>query len=163
MHQNTTHFTSKADNTQGSIGTTTIVPYGILQIHGWINPRSAEKTEMTDSDKEKMFKALWESINDINTRTKSNQNSTVLIEIVYAEQHFKIYGADRLIKITPKNGKSSEQIRSMEDYDLDFSELTKLQENSKVAEIRYYTDINDVEDKFSKLDKFKAMHFYKNQ
>ena len=70
MHQNTTHFTSKADNTQGSIGTTTIVPYGILQIHGWVNPRSAEKTGLTNADKEKMFKALWESVNDINTRSK---------------------------------------------------------------------------------------------
>jgi CRISPR-associated protein Csh2 len=163
MHQNTTHFTSKAENTQGSIGTTTIVPYGILQIHGWVNPRSAEKTGLTDSDKKKMFKALWESVNDINTRTKSNQNSTLLIEIVYAEQHYKVYGADRLIKITPKNGKSSEQIRSMEDYDFDFSKLTELQENYKVAEIRYYTDISEVADKFSEFDKFKSMNFYKNQ
>jgi CRISPR-associated protein Csh2 len=163
MHQNTTHFTSKAENTQGSIGTTTIVPYGILQIHGWVNPRSAEKTGLTDSDKKKMFKALWESVNDINTRTKSNQNSTLLIEIVYAKQYYKIYGADRLIKIMPKNGKSSEQIRSMEDYDFDFSKLTALQENSKIAEIRYYTDIDEVADKFSEFKKFKSMNFYKNQ
>lgn len=162
MHQNTTHFTSKADNTQGSIGTTTIVPYGILQIHGWVNPRSAEKTGLTDVDKEKMFKALWESVNDINTRTKSNQNSTLLLEIIYAEQYYKVYGADRLIKIVPKNGKSSEQIRSMDDYDFDFSKLIELQENQKVAEVRYYTDIDEIAEKFSKLSKFKSMDFYKN-
>lgn len=163
MHQNTTHFTSKAENTQGSIGTTTIVPYSILQIHGWVNPRSAEKTGLTDIDKEKMFKALWESVNDINTRSKSNQNSTLLVEIVYAEQHYKIYGADRLIKIIPKNGKTSEQIRSMEDYDFDLSKLIVLQENPKVKAIRYYTDIDEIVTTFSKFDKFKSMDFYINQ
>jgi len=163
MHQNTTHFTSKADNTQGSIGTTTIVPYGLIQIHGWVNPRSAEKTGLTNADKEKMFKALWESVNDINTRSKSNQNSTLLIEIVYTKPHYKVYGVDRLVKITPKNGKTSEQIRSMEDYDFDFSKLTDLQKNPKVAEVRYYTDIDEVSDKLSKFDKFKSMDFYKNQ
>ncbi len=73
MHQNTTHFTSKADNTQGSIGTTTVVPYGLVQVHGWVNPRSAQETGLTLGDKEKMFKALWESVNNVNTRTKSNQ------------------------------------------------------------------------------------------
>lgn len=163
MHQNTTHFTSKADNTQGSIGTTTIVPYGLIQIHGWINPRSAEKTGLTNDDKKKMFKALWESVNNINTRSKSNQNSTLLIEIVYAQQHYKIYGVDRLITIIPKNGKTSEQLRSMEDYDFDFSELTDLQENEKVNEIRYYTDIDEVANELSKFDKFKSMDFYKKQ
>lgn len=163
MHQNTTHFTSKADNTQGSIGTTTIVPYGLIQIHGWINPRSAEKTGLTGADKEKMFKALWESVNDINTRSKSNQNSTLLIEIIYAKPHYKVYGVDRLIKITPKNGKTSEQIRSMEDYDFDFSKLTALQENQKVSKIRYHTDIDDVANELSKFNKFTSMDFYKNQ
>ena len=34
IHQNTTHFTSKGENTQGSIGTTSIVPYSLIQIHG---------------------------------------------------------------------------------------------------------------------------------
>ncbi|MCR9288934.1 MAG: type I CRISPR-associated protein Cas7 [Bacteroidetes bacterium] len=163
MHQNTTHFTSKADNTQGSIGTTTIVPYGLIQIHGWVNPRSAEKTGLTNADKEKMFKALWESVNDINTRSKSNQNSALLMEIIYAQSHNKIYGADRLVKITPKDGKTSEQIRSMEDYDFDFSKLTALQENSKVSEIRYHTYIDRIAQALSSLSKFKPMNFYKNQ
>lgn len=162
MHQNTTHFTSSADNKQGSIGTTTVVPYGLIQIHGWVNPLSAEKTGLTNVDMEKMFKALWESVNNANTRSKSNQNSTLLIEIVYAQPHYKIYGADRLIKIT-HDGKASEQIRSMEDFDFDFSKLTDLQENPKVAEVRYYTDIDKVSNDFSKFNKFKSMDFYKNQ
>lgn len=160
MHQNTTHFTSKAENTQGSIGTTTIVPYGIIQIHGWVNPRSAEKTGLTNEDVHKMYKSLWESVNDINTRTKSNQNSTLLLEIIYEQQHYKVYGVDRLIKIIPKEGKNSEQIRSIEDYDLDLSELLALKDNPKIKEIRFYTDIDDVKDKFADEDKFTSIEFY---
>ncbi len=161
MHQNTTHFTSKADNTQGSIGTTTVVPYGLVQVHGWVNPRSAQETGLTLGDKEKMFKALWESVNNVNTRTKSNQNSTLLIEIVYQEPYYKIYGADRLVTITLKDGKTGEQIRSMEDYDFDFTRLLALQKNNKISEIRYYTDIDDIKNKFSNLGKFKLIDFYK--
>jgi CRISPR-associated protein Csh2 len=160
MHQNTTHFTSKADNTQGSIGTTTIVPYSLTQIHGWVNSRSAEKTGLTNEDVQKMYKALWESVNDVNTRTKSNQNSTLLIEIVYVSQNHKIYGADRLIKINPKMGKTSEQIRSMDDFDFNFSELEKLSANEKVEAVNFYTDIDDVKDKLSGLNKFAQIDFY---
>ena len=59
-HQNTTTFPSKmkkasGDDQRGSIGTKTLVPYSINQIHGWINPKSAEKTSATDFDLEKMF------------------------------------------------------------------------------------------------------------
>ena len=37
IHQNTTHL-RQGENTQGSIGTTSIVPYSLIQIHGWVNP-----------------------------------------------------------------------------------------------------------------------------
>jgi CRISPR-associated protein Csh2 len=162
MHQNTTHFTSDSDKTQGSIGTTTIVPYSLTQIHGWINSRSAEKTGLTNEDVSKMYKALWESVNDVNTRTKSNQNSTLLIEIVYSNQNQKIYGADRLIKIKPKSGKTSEQIRSMEDFDFDFSKIIALNGNDKVEAVKFFTDIDEVSEQFSQLDKFVSMDFYPN-
>jgi CRISPR-associated protein Csh2 len=61
MHQNTTHFTSKEGNAQGSIGTTTIVPYSLVQIHGWVNPKVAETTGMTDKDLNLMYQGsvVW--------------------------------------------------------------------------------------------------------
>jgi CRISPR-associated protein Csh2 len=40
-HQNTAVYVSKEGNKQGSIATTTVVPYAVNQIHGWINPYSA--------------------------------------------------------------------------------------------------------------------------
>lgn len=59
MHQNTSHFTSKDENAQGAIATTTLVPYSVVQIHGWINPTVAKNTDLKEDDLQKMFKALW--------------------------------------------------------------------------------------------------------
>jgi CRISPR-associated protein Csh2 len=87
MHQNTTHFTSKADNTQGSIGTTTLVPYSLIQIHGWINSIIAEKTGMTSEDLKNMYEALWygtSGAGSSHSRSKVGQNSILLLEIVYS-------------------------------------------------------------------------------
>jgi CRISPR-associated protein Csh2 len=84
MHQNTTHFTSKAENTQGSIGTTTLVPYSIMQIHGWVNPKVSEKTGMTPEDLKLMYEGLWYGTSgdgSSHSRSKVGQNSVLLIEI----------------------------------------------------------------------------------
>lgn len=58
MHQNTSHFTSKEDKAQGAIATTTLVPYSVVQIHGWINPTVAKNTDLKEDDLKTMFKAL---------------------------------------------------------------------------------------------------------
>ncbi len=49
MHQNTCVFPSQIKNAQGTIGTTTVVPYCVNQIHGWINPYSAKHTGLGNS------------------------------------------------------------------------------------------------------------------
>src|SRR5690606_29561106 len=103
MHQNTSVFSSDVTKSGGAIGTTSLVPYSLNQIHGWINPFSAELTSLTDEDVSKMFKALWESINNANTRSKSNQSSILLLQIVYANKTDKVYGTDKLISISSDN------------------------------------------------------------
>lgn len=155
-HQNTSQFVSKGGNKQGAIGTTTVVPYALMQIHGWINPRSAQKTELTDVDVNVMLHALWNSINDANTRTKSNQASVLLLQIVYANEYGKIYGANQLIQITPKDNKGGEQLRSMNDYDFDFSKLLEVAKSDKIKEIRYFTEIESIKEVL-KGDKFKLL------
>lgn len=158
LHQNTSQFVSKGGNKQGAIGTTTVVPYSLIQIHGWINPKAAQKTDLSVDDVCTMQKALWHSINDANTRTKSNQSSVLLLEIVYNQPFGKIYGVDRLVKITPKDNKRGEQLRSMEDYDFDFSGLLSIISSDKVKEIRYYTEIDSIKSAFTD-DKFKPLTF----
>ena len=99
MHQNTTHFTSKAENTQGSIGTTTLVPYSLIQIHGWVNPKVAETTGMTSDDLKFMYEGLWYGTSgdgSSHSRSKVGQNSVLLLEIVYDKPNQKIYGLPAL-------------------------------------------------------------------
>lgn len=141
IHQNTSVFPSDMKNTQGSIGTTSIVPYSLNQIHGWINPYSALQTGLTNEDILLMQKALWESINNVNTRTKSNQNSLLLLQIVYKENHQKLYGLDRLIQINSAD-KKGEQLRSLEDFEFDFSMLFEtIEKSSAIEKVFYYTDV----------------------
>lgn len=156
MHQITSVFTSSEEKTRGAIGTTTVVPYSLNQIHGWINPYSAKHTGLKPEDITEMFKALWASINNANTRSKSNQNSLLLLQIVYADPIKKLYGVDRLIRLT--TDKQEEQIRSSQDYTLDFSELkeTVAQANA-VKQVNFYTDDQKVRKALEGASKFNSM------
>jgi len=154
LHQNTNVMLSKEGNEQGSIATTTVVPYAINQIQGWVNPYSAKLSGLQSSDIDELFKAMWNSVNNINTRSKSNQSSVLLLQIVYKEPTDKLYGTDRLIGI--ESDKEDEQIRSMEDYAFDFSILQDIAKSDKVEEIRFYTEINAIKQQLTG-DKFKEM------
>lgn len=160
MHQNTTHFTSKAENEQGSIGTTTLVPYSLIQIHGWINSKIAEKTGMTPEDLKHMYEGLWYGTSgdgSSHSRSKIGQNSILLLEIVYAKSNQKVYEVDRLIKLKPKDNKAGEQIRSMDDYTLEFDKLIEIAKTDKIKEIKFYTEIESIKSKLTEKEKIIAM------
>lgn len=150
IHQNTSHFKSDSGKSQGAIATTTIVPYSIVQIHGWINPKVAETTGMTDEDKSLMLQGMWYGTSGEGSsfsRSKVGQQSLLLMELVYkADTKKQVYGVDRLITINPKYGKKDEQLRCIDDFDFDFSKLQEvlLNENSPIDHIEYYTDIDEL-------------------
>lgn len=160
MHQNTTVFSSSAEKSQGSIGTTTLVPYSLLQIYGWLNPKVAELTGMKEDDLKAMFEGLWYGTSgegSSHSRSKVGQNSILLIEVVYAKSNKKIYGLDRLIKFSPKEGKKGEEIRSMDDYELNFEKLKSVAESEIVQHINYYTEIDEIEKQLKGNSKFKKI------
>lgn len=162
IHQNTTCFESKQGKSQGSIGTTTLVPYSLIQIHGWVNPKVAEKTGMTEDDLKLMYEGLWYGTSgdgSSHSRSKVGQNSVLLLEIEYAQNNQKIYGVDRLIVLTPKNNKKGEELRSMDDYQLDFSKLIEKAQTDKVAKIKYYTEIEEIKAFFKGNNKFEEITF----
>ncbi len=163
MHQNTSVFASSTDKGRGAIGTTTVVPYALCQIHGWINPFVARQTGLTEDDISALLAALWHSINLANTRTKSNQNSLLLLQVVYADVTRKLYGLDRLVKLvcgerdgSPLRG---EQLRSFDDYSLDFSDLFAAVERAGdfVQEVRFYTESDTLRAQLEGRAKFKAL------
>ena len=133
-----------------------------MQIHGWVNPKVAETTGLSEDDLKLMYEGLWYGTSGEGSsfsRSKIGQNSVLLVEIVYKASNKKIYGADRLISITPKGHKKGETIRSMNDYDFDFSKLIALQSDDRIAKVRYYTEIPEIEDKLEpkKNTKFEKM------
>ena len=131
-----------------------------MQIHGWVSPKVAETTGLSLEDLKLMYEGLWYGISGEGSsfsRSKVGQNSILLVEIVYAESNKKIYGADRLISIKPKNEKKGETIRSMDDYDFDFNKLTALQADDRIEKVRYYTEIPEIEDELKKYKKFEIM------
>ena len=159
MHQNTSHFTSKDDKAQGAISTTTLVPYSVVQIHGWINPTVAKNTDLEEEDLQKMFKALWYGTGGEGSsfsRSKVGQDSLLLLVIDYKQSFDKLYGFDRTIKLEPNKGMQDEQIRSMDDYTLDFTKLKELAKNDKIEKIRFYTEIGKIKDELNG-EKFEEM------
>ena len=159
MHQNTSHFTSKGDKAQGAIATTTLVPYSVVQIHGWINPTVAKSTDLKEDDLQKMFKALWYGTGGEGSsfsRSKVGQDSLLLLIIDYKENFDKLYGIDRTIKLEPNKGMKDEQIRSMDDYALDFTKLKELAKNDKIEKIRFYTEIDKIKNELNG-EKFEKM------
>lgn len=160
MHQNTTHFMSKDNKTQGSIATTTLVPYSLIQIHGWVNPKVAEKTGMTPYDLKLMYEGLWYGTcgdGSSHSRSKVGQNSVLLLEIEYAQSNHKLYGVDRLIKLKTKDNIKGEQLRSMDDYELDFTKLFEAAKLEKVEKIKFYTEIESIKSELSGKIKFEAI------
>ena len=159
MHQNTSHFTSKGDKAQGAIATTTLVPYSVVQIHGWINPTVAKSTDLKEDDLQKMLKALWYGTGGEGSsfsRSKVGQDSLLLLIIDYKENFDKLYGIDRTIKLEPNKGMKDEQIRSMDDYALDFTKLKELAKNDKIEKIRFYTEIDKIKNELNG-EKFEEM------
>ena len=159
MHQNTSHFTSKGDKAQGAIATTTLVPYSVVQIHGWINPTVAKNTDLKENDLQKMFKALWYGTGGEGSsfsRSKVGQDSLLLLIIDYKENFDKLYGVDRTIKLVPNEGLKDEQIRSMDNYTLNFTKLKELAKNDKIEKIRFYTEIDEIKNELNG-EKFEEM------
>jgi CRISPR-associated protein Csh2 len=144
MHQNTSVFKSDVSKQRGAIGTTSVVPYGVLQVHGWVNPFSARHTGLSDEDLTLMFRALWDSVNNANTRSKSNQSSLLLLQIVYDDPRDKLYRVDDYVDLGPEEGKKEEQLRGPADFAFDFSRLHDAAQDDKVKEVRYHAALDEV-------------------
>ena len=80
----------------------------------------------------------------------------MLLVIDYKQDFDKLYGIDRTIKLKLNEGLKDEQIRSMDDYDFDFSKLKELAMNDKIEKIRFYTEIDKIKNELNG-EKFEEM------
>ena len=107
-----------------------------------------------------MYEGLWYGTSgdgSSHSRTKVGQNSVLLIVIEYSENYQKLYGVDRLIELKPKDNKKGEQLRSMDDYELDFSKLFEAAATEKVGKIKFFTEIESIKSELTTKPKFESI------
>jgi len=151
--QNTSIMVSDEKNAQGSIATFSFLPYGLFSCIGYFNPTTAKENLVKDTDLEKMKIALWNEINLKNTRSKTGQQSRLLIEIEYNDDYYKI--PDIEYSITLKEEKKF-KYRQFDDIknDLDFAKLSDfLNRSEKLIEtVKIYIDEFSFEKSFLQVN-----------
>ena len=151
--QNTSIMVSSESNEQGAMATYSYLPYGLFSCIGYFNPTTAQENLFKKDDLEKMKIALWNEINTKNTRSKTGQQSRLLIEIEYNNDYYKI--PDIEYSITLKNEQKF-KYREFDDIkeDIDFSKLEEFLNKSKdlIENIKIYIDEFSFEKDFLKVD-----------
>jgi len=156
--QNTSVMPSKDGNEQGSIATFSYMPYGLFSCVGYFNSTTAKENLIDENlqDLEKMKIALWNEINTKNTRSKTGQQSRLLIEIEYNDDYYKIPDIEYAITLKDEKKFKYRQFDDIKD-DLDFTKLEKFLKDSNelIQSINIYIDIFSFEKGFLKLDDLK--------
>ena len=132
-HQNTSVFQSDMEKNQGAIGTTSLVPYSLNQIIGYVNPFLALETDLTEEEVGQLLEALWDAINTCTSRSKTDQTSRLLLKINMSDPCAKL--ADLRDKISIKE--DSFDLRSISEVTWDFSGLVAVVASDKVTTVQY--------------------------
>ena len=161
--QNTSVMISKEGNEQGSIATFSFLPYGLFGCIGYFNPTTAKENLVKNTDLEKMKIALWNEINLKNTRSKTGQQSRLLIEIEYNDDYYKIPDIEYSITLKEEKKFKYRQFDDIKD-DLDFTKLIDFLNRSEslihtvkiyIDEFSFAKDFLDVNEKL----KSKVIYF----
>ncbi len=151
--QNTSVMPSSDGNTQGSMATFSYLPYGLFSCVGYFNPTIGEENGVTEEDLKKMKIALWNEINIKNTRSKTGQQSRLLIEIEYNDDYYKIPDIEYSIKL---DNEKKFKYRAFDEIkeDLDFDELKKFLNDSEelISCVNIYIDSFSFEKDFLNVD-----------
>jgi len=168
VFQNTSVFPSEIKNEQGSIGTSSLVPYALVGIEGWLNERTAQINGLTEDDIDLMLSTMWLSIKDKNSRSKSGQKPLLLLEVIYSGKPYKfnsdieVYQSVKDIKslITLQSDIDEKDIRSYSDYTLNFEKLFTECSKDNVDTVNFFTEDNNLRDLLSSNSKFKFKELF---
>jgi CRISPR-associated protein Csh2 len=132
--QNTSIFQSKMENRQGSIGTTSIIPFSINQVIGEINPFLAVYTGLEESQVMEVLDAMWKAVNTCISRSKMGQDSRLLIKLNMKDPSDHVADLDEKISIKETDDIN---LRSISQVTWDFSKLAATIASDKVASVQY--------------------------
>ena len=122
------------------------IPYAIFPTYGTINRANVVNCKTTQKDVDELIDGLWFGTKKLNTHTKMGQKPRLLLEIVYKDDSNYFVGLlDELIKL-----KNSEEIRSLDEAEFDFSELINVLNSAEnfIDKVKVILD--------SKMNKYKS-------
>ncbi|MCS7299873.1 MAG: type I-B CRISPR-associated protein Cas7/Csh2 [Spirochaetia bacterium] len=140
----TTVLASKKGRVQGTMTEKWILPYSLIVFYGIANEKASQSTGLKDGDIDKMLRAMWigfKANTDIISTSKMGHNPRLLLEIVYKENTLTHIGdLDNLVSL--KTNKRDEEVRSIEEVEIDMSKLAdKVKEyKDKIQKVRYAID-----------------------
>jgi CRISPR-associated protein Csh2 len=160
--QNTSVMVSDEKNAQGAMVTFSYLPYGLFSCVGYFNPTTAKENLLDEDlqDLKKMKIALWNEINTKNTRSKTGQQSRLLIEIEYNDDYYKIPDIEYAITLKDEKKFKYRQFDDIKE-DLDFTKLEKFLNDSKelIKSLKIYIDTFSFEKGFLKLHGLEVKYY----
>jgi len=142
-------FASGKEQTRKTFREEYVVPYSLLCFYGIINEAAAKHTQLTEDDVNLLLEGLWNGTKNLISRSKAGQMPRLLLKVTYHEPYFYLGELDKGVKlITQLN---EEEIRDIDDYRLDFTELVnKLSKyKDKIQLIEFLID-----DRFARKSSF---------
>ena len=150
MSQGTGAF-GKDGSDNKTFRTDNYIPYGLFAMYGTINSLNATKSNTSEEDVAQMLDSMWQGTKLLNTRSKVGQKPRMLIRVIYKDTYM-IGLLDELVKL---DNKDSDQIRSIDECELNFTALTRSLKNmsQKVEKVVIFYD-----DSFRRyVDQFKEL------
>ncbi len=106
----TSSLASTDEKGQGTIGEYHVVDYSLLRFHGIVSAVAARKLGFSEKDLDLLFKAMWNGIKNLNTRSKFNHTPRLFISIKYKKGRMQAGDLDLGVLL-----KSREKILKVED------------------------------------------------
>jgi len=122
------------------------IPYAIFPTYGTINRANIANCQTTQKDVDELIEGLWFGTKKLNTHTKMGQKPRLLLEVIYKDDSNYFVGLlDELVTL-----KNSDEIRSLEEAEFDFSELIEVLNSAEnfIDKVKVVLD--------SKMNKYKS-------
>lgn len=133
-------FASGKEKKQATFREEYMLSYSFINFYGIINENAAKCTELGDEDVNLLIEGMWEGTKNLISRSKFGQMPRLLIKVNYNSNGFYIGDINKSIKLV--SDKKDEELRGIDDFKVDFTELARLLEkyNDKIDSIEYKMD-----------------------
>lgn len=133
----TSHFSSRKDAKQGTIGKDYRVIFSLLSFFGVISGKRAEKTKLTQEDLIQLDLAMRYAIPQLATRSKIGQYPRLYLRVEYKDDKTYLGDFRNYIKL-----ENTENLRDISECNLIIDELVSLLQNNKgkIQKIYFFED-----------------------